>query len=209
MAENGPVVAYELRFDENCLMFDTLVTGELVASGGSGPFNDTLYIKSPAGEAGYMLAGGVTSSRLSLSYPEGEVAVSEKLDTASSSLLRRQIVPLLLGGPGSGFAEWKLRTLDHFAVQQSIRDCEDTTLLRFSKAGAGTSIKLIIRDALCAEGDSVLLGEINSVGPARGIYFDGGLSLSGGAVGRVEIGNLTPDQFEISYDSIRAVYARN
>ncbi len=208
MIKEDSISAYNLTFDASCTLYDTAFLGQMIASGGTDLFNDTIYLLQSNGRENYMLVDHISSKNLNLHYPSGNSVITERLDTSSTAILSRQVIPILMGGVNVGLSSWELITLYHDLVNKKLTNCEDTTQIFISKSELGTVLNLSVRDTTCESSETIVLGGIQEVGTDNEIYFNGTLFLNGGVVEEVKLSALNSSRFTIEYDSVKAIYRR-
>lgn len=204
---NDSISTYELHFDNQCILFDTVIVGSLTASGGKALFKDTLYFERASGRQTYMLVEDVTSENLRLNYFSSGQQIACYLKPTPAKLMSRQ-VPLFLAGEGSvnSYKEWKLTRKTAGAKNVPLRSCADSTILRFSVLPQFFDVHEYQNDTTCQITSDFAFGDVVAIGTEDQIYFNNQLTLKGGVFDELIFSSLTPEAFTANYDTIQVTY---
>ncbi len=209
------ISVYELTFDAQCLFYDTLIFGQLAASGSNLLFTDSLKFDAEGTvNDRFISVSEVTSKLLRVNYRLSGSDYIANLEQVPSLLLERQASGILTDGiSGGSVATWRAVSEVVDGVSTTRLDtCTNARLLQFEREATGSILLTqFVGNTVNCQVNELPLGEV-VVGAADG-YFDDVISLSGNSPDQISFTSLSASSMSISYviqDTIliRSVYLR-
>jgi hypothetical protein len=181
VVEADSISSYELRFDNQCLFYDTTFFGAFSPSDFEGAFTDSL--KFEGGSMDFMKLRYIRASVFSVSYKVKGEEITATFDAINTQYLPRQVSAILSGGNApQDSAQWQLVSLREDGVNRPFTYCSDSTILQFARSQSGVFLsELIAADTTCISYEKSTLGQVTAGQSADG-FFDGTLYLSDGSV---------------------------
>lgn len=197
--EADSITCHELRFDENCSLFDSTFYGAFHASGFENIFTDSLVFTG--GTKRYMLLDQITSESFSVHYSQSGQTFQQSFAVAAfTGFLAYQVEILLAGGQEPGDSKtWLLSELVRDGQEVPLLTCTDSLRLQFEVLTSGDiSAHQLVPTSDCSSLQDSVMGTVRA--SSDNGRFSGALLFTGSALDSMEVADISSSSFSASYE---------
>lgn len=193
------ISSYQLIFDSNCILYDTIFFGEFSASDVGGRYTDTL--KFNGGNKSFMYPDYIRGGSFAVRYTQNGQAINASLIETNSDILSRYVDYFLSGGNNPDDSrEWFITSNSVDGVRQTINDCSDSVKFVFSRdAQNNLQLNQIVPIDSCRSLQTIYFGEASVPVNSPEGYFENQIILINGVTEEMKISTFTSNQFTATY----------